>query len=101
MRATYKDLYLARFEYRTGEEEYSGENFVHADTEEAARVIALEEVKHMYDEDDEYGEKTELLDGHNPKGWYVAPMGYPMARLVSVVKVNSLQDIVQQISSLN
>ena len=89
----YNKLYLARFDWRDGENEYSNDEFVKADNDEEAHAIALAYVKSMF------GEETEPVD--EPDSWQTTKIGYPAVKLAFVRKVNSLEDIIYHIGSIN
>jgi hypothetical protein len=88
----FKELYMVRYEFRTGEEEYSSDHFIKASSDEDARQQALAFLKEMF------GEDTKPVDPKEPDGWQEDAMGYPICKLCGIVKVNSLQDILDHVT---
>jgi hypothetical protein len=85
-------LYMCRYEFRTGEEEYSSDHFIRASSDDDAQQQALAFLKQIF------GDETRPFDPNEPDSWQENEMGYPICRLAGIEKVNSLEDIIHRIT---
>ncbi len=84
------DLWLVNYGWRDGENEYSSWDFVHADSEKDAEMLAEKDLSQYW------GDETVHEDNR-----YSPPCGYPAVKIDSVRKINTVRDIIHAIGIMN